>query len=238
MNNFRLNATLLVALAAAVLSLVSCKKDPEEIQALISDAEAAEIVETAVAERSAGVTVSTEDMAEMLASLGCGEPGDTTLQHSGSAGPASYTGTFDLGWLITCSNLGVPQSAAFSLDGTTSFTATRWSGSGSGSGDLTATGLNPAATDYIFDGEYSSSRNLTGNLRVVDPVISTTTELVLTDLTIRKSDKVITGGTATVVITATNARGGSRTVNGTLVFNGNGTATVTVNGYSHTFDIG
>jgi hypothetical protein len=238
MNNFRFKTTVIATLAFVALALVSCKKDPEEIQALISDAEAAEIVETAVAERSAGVTVSTEDMAEMLASLGCGEPGDTTLQHSGSAGPASYTGTFDLGWLVTCSNLGVPQSAAFSLDGTTSFTATRWAGSGSGSGDLTATGLNPAATAYVFDGAYTSSRNLTGNLRVVDPSISTTTEITLVALTIRKSDKVITGGTATVVITATNAQGGSRIVNGTLVFNGNGTATVTVNGYSHTFEIG
>jgi len=238
MNNFRFNSALFAVLAFVALALVSCKKDPEDIQALISDAESAEIVETAVAERSAGVTVSTEDMAEMLASLSCGQPGDTSLQHSGSVGPASYSGTFDLGWLVTCSNLGVPQSAAFSLDGATSFTATRWAGSGTGTGDLTATGLNPAATAYIFDGAYTSSRNLTGNLRVVDPTISTTTQITLTALTIRKSDKVITGGTGTVVITATNAQGSSRTLNGTLVFNGDGTATVTVNGYSHTFDIG
>lgn len=237
MNNFRFKTTLFATLAFGALALVSCKKDPEEVQALISDIEAAEIVETAVAGRSAGVTVSTEDMAEILASLTCGQPGDTTFQHSGSAGQASYTGTFDLGWLVTCSNLGVPQSAAFSLDGSTSFTAARWAGSGSGSGDLTATGLNPAATAYVFDGAYSSSRNLTGNLRVVDPNISTTTEITLDALTIRKSDKVITGGNATVVISATNTQGVSRTLNGTLVFNGDGTATVTVNGYSHTFQL-
>jgi len=238
MNNFRFSSTALIAFAVAALALVSCKKDPEEIQALISDSEAAEIVETTVAERSAGATMPTVDMAELLASLACGEPGDTTFQHNGSAGPATYTGTFEIGWLITCSNLGVPQSAAFTLDGNTSFTATRWAGSGSGSGTLTATGLNPSANAYIFDGTYTGSRNLTGNLRTVDPTISTTTVLTLTALTIRKSDKVITGGTGTVQVTATNARGITRTVNGTLVFNGDGTATVTVNGYSHTFDIG
>jgi len=237
MNNFRFNAAVLVAFVFASLALVSCNKDPEEVQALISDSEAAEIVETAVAERSAGATMPTEDMAELLASLSCGEPGDTTFQHSGTPGPGTYTGTFEIGWLVTCSNLGVPQSATFTLDGNTSFSVTRWAGSGSGSGGLTATGLNPAATAYIFDGTYTTSRTLTGTLRVADPTISTTTVLTLSALTIRKSDKVITGGTGTVQITATTAKGASRTVNGTLVFNGDGTATVTVNGYSHTFQL-
>ncbi|MFN0015441.1 MAG: hypothetical protein ACKVU2_12915 [Saprospiraceae bacterium] len=237
MNNFRFRSLILLAAATGALALVSCKKDSEEIQALISDAEAAEIVETAVSGRSAGTTMTTDDMAEMLASLACGVPGDTTLQHSGTPGPVSCSGTFEIGWLITCSTLGVPQSAQFDLDGTTSFTAARWSGSGTGSGSLTATGLSPSATAYIFGGSYNSGRQLTGNLRKVDPTITTTTEMILTDLTIRKSDKMVTGGTATVIITATAANGGTRTVNGTLIFNGNGTATVTVNGYSHTFQL-
>ncbi|MEQ1746358.1 MAG: hypothetical protein ABMA02_13095 [Saprospiraceae bacterium] len=238
MNNFRFLSLTLIAAAIGTLALASCKKDPEEIQALISDSEAAEIVETAVSGRSAGTTMTTEDMAEMLATtLACGVPGDTTLQHTGTPGPVTCTGTFEIGWLVTCSNLGVPQSAQFDLDGTTSFTASRWSGTGTGAGSLTATGLNPSATAYVFDGSYTSGRQLTGNLRKVDPTITTSTEITLTDLTIRKSDKMITGGTATVIVTATAANGGTRTVNGSLVFNGNGTATVTVNGYSHTFQL-
>ena len=45
------------------------------------------------------------------------------------------------------------------------------------------------------------------------------------------------GGTGMVSIQATAGNGQTRTLTGTLVFNGDGTATVTVNGHTHTFPL-
>lgn len=117
------------------------------------------------------------------------------------------------------------------------FTSANWAGNDQTTGQLAFTGLAPSATDYVVNGAYTLAGELTGDLRRVDPSLNVSTQLNLSALNIHKSDYQITGGTGTLVITATNGQGNTQTVNGTLVFNGNGTATVTVNGHTHTFPI-
>ncbi len=234
--NFR---ALTLTLCAALFSLIACRKNAEEIVALLSESEAAEIAEAAVAERTAGATMPTVDMAEILASVPqtCDVPGDTSFQKSNSAGAASYNYTFNLAWLLDCSDLNVPQSASVDISGLGTFSNNNWTGNEQSTGQLTFTGLAPSATDYVVNGSYTLAGDLTGNLRRVDPTLNVTTEIALSGLTLRKSDYQITGGTGTLLMTATNGQGTSQTVNGTLVFNGNGTVTVTVNGHAHTFPI-
>lgn len=227
-----------IALLTTTL-LLACRKDAEEVVEMLSNSEAAEIVENAVTARSAGATMPAEEMAKMLeGDLGdCGIPGDTSFQRSSTAGPVTYNYLFDLNWLINCNNLGVPQDAQVGIAGNGTFNTQRWSGNNTAAGTLTFAGLNPQATAYTVNGSYTLDGGLSGNLRKIDPTLDVEITVNLTDLTIRKSDRFITGGTGTVVITATNGRGRSETVNGTLVFNGDGTATVTVNGFSYTFPL-
>lgn len=223
----------------ATLFFSSCRKNAEEIAALLEDSEAAEILESNVAERSAGATMPTIDMSQIIESYlqNCGIPGDTTLQRSRTTGAVTYNYTFNLGWVLHCSSLNVPQSADITIGGNGSFNTQRWAGADAASGTLTLTGLNPQATAYLFNGAYTLEGDLTGSLRKSNPTLHCTTTLNLTDLSIRKSDNQISGGTGTAVITATNGKGQSETLNGTLVFNGDGTVTVTVNGHVHTFPI-
>lgn len=206
---------------------------------MLSNAEAAEIVENAVASRSAGAAMPAEEMAKMLESdLGdCGIPGDTSFQRSSTAGPVAYNYLFNLNWLINCNNVGIPQDAQVGVAGNGTFNTQRWSGNDVTTGSLHFAGLNPQATAYTVNGSYALDGGLTGNLRNLDPTLDVEITVDLTDLTIRKSDRFITGGTGTVVIVATNARGRTETVNGTLVFNGDGTATVMINGFSYSFPL-
>lgn len=219
--------------------LLACRKNAEEVVDMLSNAEAAEIVENAVASRSAGAAMPAEEMAKMLESdLGdCGIPGDTSFQRSSTAGPVAYNYLFNLNWLINCNNVGIPQDAQVGVAGNGTFNTQRWSGNDVTTGSLHFAGLNPQATAYTVNGSYALDGGLTGNLRNLDPTLDVEITVDLTDLTIRKSDRFITGGTGTVVIVATNARGRTETVNGTLVFNGDGTATVMINGFSYSFPL-
>lgn len=241
MQSNRLNVRLLAfAFAAVCLSfLAACRKSPEEIAALISESEAAEIAEASVAERTAGATMPAVDMAAILETTlqTCGVPGDTSFQRSQNSAAAGYQYTFNLGWLVQCNDLNIPQSASVDVSGAGSFTTPHWSGSDQTAGSLTFTGLAPSAPDYVANGSYTLTGDLTGSLRRVDPTFACVTEISLTNLTLRKSDYHITGGTGTLEITASNGQGNSQTLSGTLVFNGDGTATVTVNGHSHTFQL-
>ena len=227
--------TLLVVLAAALLP--ACNKSAEEVLTLLSETEAAEIVENSVSQRSAGAAMPTVDMAQLLEDYlqNCGVPGDTTLQRGKTAGPVTYTYSCGLDWLVNCNQFNIPQDATVSTTGNGSFQTARWTGTDTASGSLTFTGLNPQAAAYIANGSYTLDGNVTGNLRKTDPTLDVNTTITLTDLTIRKSDYQITGGTGAVVIVATNGRGRTETVNGALTFNSDGTVTVVVNGHTHTF---
>jgi len=231
---------LSIALFTASLVLFSaCRKNPEEIAELITESEAAEIVETAVAERSAGFTMPVIDMAEILENYlaNCGTPGDTLLQKSKTGSLASYTYTFGMEWLVNCNALGIPLNATTSIAGNGSFTTPRWTGSDATTGNLTFTGLDGQSAAYIVNGSYSLAGDITGALRNVSPTFNCKTQLTLNNMTIDKTSYAITGGTGTAVVTGTTGNGNTKTITGNLTFNGNGTVTVDVNGYVHTFQL-
>jgi hypothetical protein len=221
----------------ALVSLTACRKDPEEIIELITNTEAAEIIEDAVANRTAGFTAPTIDAAALVNAYlnSCGVPGDTAINKVKTTGLATYDYSFGLDWLVTCSNLGVPQSANVGIAGNGNFTSPHWVGTEGTVGDLTFTGLSLQEAAYIVNGSYDLTGNLPGSLRKTSPSFDCIVALDLTNLTLDKSTYKISGGSGIATITATTANGQTKTITGTLVFNGNGSATVEVNGYSHTF---
>lgn len=222
---------------AALAALTSCRKDPEEIVELLSSSEATEIIEDAVANRTAGLTAPTIDAAAIVDAYlnSCGIPGDTSISKVKTSGVATYDYTFNMDWLVTCSNLGVPQSANIGIAGNGDFASPHWLGTDVTSGDLTFTGLSPQEASYVVNGSYDLSGNLTGSLRRTAPSFDCVVALTLTNLLLDKTTYQITGGSGTATVTATTANGQTKTLNGTLVFNGNGSATVEVNGHEHTF---
>lgn len=216
----------------------SCRKDPQEIIELITESEAAEIIEDAVADRTSGLTAPTFDAADIVTAYlnACGQPGDTTFSKSKTTGVATYNYVFGMDWLISCTDLGVPQSADINIEGNGNYSSPHWSGVQTTQGGLVFTGLSPQETAYVVNGNYDLDGNLTGTLRKVNPSIDCVISMELTNLLLDKTSQKITGGAGTFTLTASTANGQSKTLIGGLVFNGNNTVTVTVNGYEHTFE--
>ena len=222
---------------AVLFSFAACRKSGEEIIALLNETEAAEILETSVSAKTAGFTAPTIDMAQIIDTYlnSCNVPGDTTLNKSKVAVGTSYNYTFNMDWLVTCSNLNVPQSAAVGIAGNGTFSSPHWNGSDVTTGELVFTGLSPQETAYIVNGSYELEGDLTGNLRNTDPTLSCSTELQITNMTISKTTYKITGGSGTAKVTGTSSSGQQQTLNGLLTFNADGTVKVTVNGHTHSF---
>lgn len=221
---------------AALFIFASCRKSGEEIIALLSETEAAEILETSVSAKTAGFTVPVVSMAEIMELYlnSCNVPGDTTLNKSKVAVGATYNYTFNMDWLVTCSNLSVPQSAAVGITGNGTFSSSHWNGSDATVGELVFTGLSPQEPAYIVNGTYELEGDLTGNLRRTDPTLNCVTELSISNMTISKSSYQITGGSGSAKITG-SSNGRQQTLDGLLTFNADGTVTVTVNGHTHNF---
>jgi hypothetical protein len=226
-------------LTATLFTMSACRKSAEEVIALITESEAAEIIETAVAQRSAGLTMPTIDMAALVDQYleNCGTPGDTTILKSKNGGATTYNYTFNMNWLVNCNALGIPLDANTTVTGNGSFNSLHWNGSDATSGSLVFTGLNPSEPNYIANGSYSLQGDITGSLRRNTPTFNCKTDITVKDLTIRKSDYTITGGTGTAVVTANNGQGETTSLTSSLTFNGDGTVTVVINGQTHTFQL-
>lgn len=239
MKNMRNPIIALFVLIAGSLSLTSCRKDAEDIQAILSNSEAAEVMEIMITERTAGMTTPTIDMAALIESVDitCGVTGDTAYTLTKSVGATTYSRNFNISWLVTCNNANIPQSVDFDVDGSGTFTGLNWTGSTTSTGEMAFTGLGVQATDYNASGSYQYTGTFTGDLRRTDPSVNCVADLTLTNLVINKSTQQITGGTGTAKLTATSASGQTATFNVTIVFNGNGSVTVEVNGHSRTFQV-
>ena len=221
----------------ALSAMTACHKSAEDIIELLTSSEAAEIIEDAVANKTAGFTAPTIDAAALVDAYlqSCGVPGDTSINKVKTTGVATYDYTFGMDWLVTCSDLGVPQTATVGIDGNGDFTSAHWSGTDAAVGDLVFTGLGLQEESYVVNGSYDLTGNLTGTLRRVSPSFDCVVALDLTNLIVDKSTYKITGGSGIATVTATTANGQTKTLTGTIVFNGNGSATVEVNGHVHTF---
>lgn len=168
--------------------------------------------------------------------LQCGVAFDTTITYTYSgagSGTASYTHSWDI--LLSCNGVS-PSSLQWTGSYQGSFDAARLSGTNSGTRNFTLTGLQPSAAQYIVNG--TTSRNGTNTSKVRNQY-SYTADITstLTNLTVDKSTYKITGGSCAVTAVLTVSSGSSQTFNGNIVFNGNGTATLTINGNTYTLTL-
>jgi hypothetical protein len=62
-------------------------------------------------------------------------------------------------------------------------------------------------------------------------------DITVTNLTITKSNRKIASGSGTIAITGTGPKGGTFSYTGTIVFNGDETATLTINSNAYTVNL-
>ncbi|NJM25362.1 MAG: hypothetical protein HC859_07625 [Bacteroidia bacterium] len=235
------NAFLILTLLTVA---VSCKDDDES--APLSNEEAAEMIAASLSESSSGLTVMVNESAETTTTAvdasdggrinACGYTDTESFSSSSPQGSlVTYNYTYSYSYVLAC-GLDVPQSMAVDITYSGNFDAPRLASEHAGTVDLAVTELDAAAASYLINGDYSTTGSFQSKIRNKTSTTSTI-DITVADLSVNKSTYTIEGGTAAALITATATGKGTFTFTASIVFEGDGGATVTVNGTTYSVNL-
>ena len=227
------------------ISVVSCSNDSSndtigETQA-ITEEEAVEIVEASLAEESAGLSETIFKYAktyeeETSRNIQCNETvtDNYNFTHNGTLVQANYNYNWE--FTVGCNQFNIPQIATFTATGEGTYTTQRIQSDDTTSFTATLTGLQPTSPDIVYAGSFlrSGSQQITTNQR--NQNISSVFRSNFTDLTVSKSDFTIDSGSGNFSLFGTN-NGEDFDYEGTLIFNGDNTATLIINGNEYTINL-
>ncbi len=137
--------------------------------------------------------------------------------------------------MVNCVN-NVPDNLSSNLIYFGNFSGPNLSSSNSGSTAFTVGGLAPSANDFVINGEFKRAGTFQSKVDTTNHG-NNSIDIKVTALTIVKASRTIAGGNATISITGDVPKKGSFSYTGTLVFNADGTATLTLNGTVYTINL-
>jgi hypothetical protein len=220
-------STLLPLLAlAAALTFSACGRDKSDKE--MSDDDIAASVESSLSAAEGGATLNMEQSARTSATFGvpayCSLSGDSSINVTGSLG--RYTLNSVWNWSVNCTG-AVPTSISYALSGTSAYNGTNLDLDAILGGNFTLTGLT-SGNNYILDGLLTRVGN--GSLSTDKRTKEFSSEFFLDfdAVNISKSTSTIVSGSATVTLNGSVVDGNDYARTGSLVFNGDGTATLTL----------
>lgn len=241
---------LISGLSAICLSvaLLSCSKDDDpEPQTPLTNAEAAEIIAGSLSEDADGLTVAMVNMTTVTndaleadnggrVASACDYSKDSTFTKTRSTTLITSSYDYEYSYAISCTTLGVPKSMDSGLTYSGEYETARVSSANSGTATVSLTGLELTETDFVASGTYTRSGSFMSKVRDQNAVESTLT-LTFEDLTVNKSSYLIKGGTISVALTGSATDKGDFSYSASIVFNGDKSATITINGETYDVDL-
>ena len=212
-----------------------------ESEQVITEEEAVELVESSLAEESAGLAKSSYDYTKsyeegIAQNIQC----DNTIQddfnytNNGTFAEVNYNFMWE--YTISCNALSIPQSASLNVSGSGIYTTPKITSDDSSSLSAQLSGLQPTSSNIIYNGTYERSGTQQVTTNQVSKTITTEFNAAISDLTVTKSDYTVSSGSGTFTLSGTND-GESFSFEGSITFNGDGTATIVINGNAYTIDI-
>jgi hypothetical protein len=243
MKNFKLSILIMLLLGAA-----ACKKSLNTthhptVTGSISTNDAADIAAGSLSLNSNGVANMASDAALNATvmddddHLKCGTMRSDTVSRQSSPGAPytfSYKSTYN--FMVDCNASSQPDSLSSNLTYAGSYSGPNMSGTNSGSSIFGVGGLLHTDTAFVINGEYKRAGSFSSKIDTAKHG-SNSVDIVVSGLTLKKPTRIIESGTATIAINGTTPGKGSFSFTGTLVFNGDGKATLTINGNVYTINL-
>jgi len=218
--------------------LTSCNKDDDE--AIITEADAADIVEGTLAASSYGIseilgyasqTAEENEVYTETPTINCGQVYSKDTIFSATQTNYSYNYSVHQSYQITCTGEGYPQTFVYNHEMNGIYDATKMSSNDNAQSSIIITDLEPTKSTATVNGTYE--RNGTQQSKVRNHrSFSSTIDYNLTNLSIDKVQQKILGGTAILTISL-SADGTTINYNANLTFLGNNSATLVINGNSY-----
>jgi hypothetical protein len=220
------------------LAAVSCKKtaDPGATTGVTTDQVAA-ISAGSLSLASDGLATNSNDISSDALSndQGCGTTVSDSTTKSGTSNNVNYNYWSKYTKTLTCNQSNEHDNIVYVLSLNGSYQGPNVSSTDTATSTFKIAGFTSFAQSFVINGEYKRTGKFTSN--VGDKVSGTSSiDIVVTNLTVSKTTKNITGGTATITIAITTTKGTSN-FNGPLTFNGDGTATLVINGTHYSINL-
>lgn len=225
-----------------LLAVGACQKSNDVTGTEVTNAEAATLVGSSLAINSNGfVNLSTTDItvqAQVMIDLGlaCGATKTYNLTRQSPSGLATtYSYALNYSYTLNCNGNNLPDNITGSLTNTGNFDNATLSSTNLGSATFRVAGLTAGVTGYVINGEYKVAG--TFQSKVGDKhYTNSNVDVNVVNLIINKATKQVTSGSATITVNGSTTAH-SFAFTGTLTFNGNGTASLTLNGSNYLIDI-
>ncbi len=239
----------LTLLPLALLLCFACESEEDVSLSTetMSTEEAAEIVSSSLADNSAGLNKMVSDMARTTeSSLSsemesqpnvCGYEMDTIFSATNPSGTAgTYSYEFTYAYEIQCRNNGIPENLVVESNYQGSYDGPRLLTENAGVASLIISGFPLNEPAYVIEGNYDRSGSFQSRVRNMTESNSTIA-FDLIRITYSKQAEEISEGTASLTLSGTLKNGEPYSYTGSLSFEGNGTAILTINGETYTIDI-
>jgi len=224
--------------AVLLLAVVACTKNTGSAPLTgsnVSNAEAASMVAGSVSLNSNGVaTIASDATLDAFVIVNtpnsCGTiKSDSISRQSNAGAPFTYSYKLKYSFTVDCDVKNKPDSLSSILTYSGSFSGPKLSSSNTGSSYFTVNGLLTAANAFVINGDYKRAGSFSSKVDTTNHGNSNV-DIVINSLTVLKHSRSIVSGNAAISVTGDVPKKGSFTYTGTLVFNNNGTATLTLNG--------
>ncbi len=227
------------------LLFVSCDRDndnsPEDQNVTTEDA--VDVLSGALAEGSSGLVAEIEAGAKAadeatqknLTNLDCGETRDSSTVYSVDRTNLSADYTIGWTWTLLCNAQDIPSALNFtrSLQGT--YETQRMESDDTADATLTIEQLL-VGPNYVFNGGYERDGSQQSKVREMRAFNSNIT-INVDDLNVDKGTRRITSGLASFSISGSSSGGTGFEFEGDIVFNGDGSATIIIDGQQYTIDL-
>jgi hypothetical protein len=252
MKTFKLSIIALVLLGA-----ISCKKtDGNSAANTVTSDQAADIAAGSLAANSYGLTSVSDDIAvnaQTLASINtgsqtvnslgtatvhqaCGTTLTDSVTNSGTNSSVSFSYFLKFARTLNCNTNSQPDNLANSVSYHGNFDGPNLTSTNTGSAIFKIAGLTTTAANFVVNGEYKRTGSFQSKIGNKTSGQSSV-DIVVTNLTLTKPARKIASGTATIAITGSTTKNGDFSYTGTLLFNGDGTAILTINGNAYTVNL-
>jgi hypothetical protein len=224
-----------------LLALGACQKS-DDTSTDVTVTEAANMVATSLSTNSGGLILATADItlnAQTIfdTGLACGASKGYSYTHTSATGATpTYSNVFAYTYTMNCNTSNQPDNITGTATDKGTFDGPNLSATNDGNVTFRIAGLTQTATVYAINGEYKRLGTFTSKVESKNTG-TITVDLVVTNLLINKSSKIITGGTATVTVTGSTAKKANINFTGTATFTGDGKATVTLAGTAYIVDL-
>ncbi len=232
--------TKIIIATVLIISFYSCNKK-EEIIDTLSNNEAKELIASSLQKNTSGFDAEIEEIAKE-STENYAVNSDCNIQYQDNFerhyAETVVTANYTVNWTyqMNCNNLNIPQSINFLISSNGNYHTQNIVSQDSTESSMDVFGLQPSADSLTFSGYFK--RVGTQELNAVNTRnVSSTVEIMFTDITVNKETYLIDSGNATIVLTGTTTDNQTFNFTANLVFNGQRTATLTINNETYTIDL-